>query len=178
MDLFEKNIKAIRKIATNLYVLSDRRYEIDELINEAWIKFHNTVKGNDKLLKNPKLIHKRVHFDMVDYMREKDGARLSKKPSSFISPINEDGENILEDITGDIDNNFTSFENRDLLIALNRRVKLTKREWTIIRSYFYGEKTLKEAGQEIGTTETWACRCQKTAIKKYKDCAKKFNFQN
>ena len=64
---FEKLIPEITRIARKISIFWNNKFEINELVNEAWIKgihFNST---------DIPLILRRAKFDMIDYIRRQTG---------------------------------------------------------------------------------------------------------
>ena len=160
---FEKLVPEITNIAKGLSSFWNNKFEVNELVNEAWIK-RKRLKSTDI-----PLILRRAKFDMIDYIRCQEGRlqsfdkngeaveRRKYKPKHitnivFTDDDNEEHKSLIFDSPVE-DNNLLSLENKELIDILLEET--TDREETVIRKYFLEEKSLKEVGEEMGRL-----RCQ------------------
>ncbi len=150
---FENLVPEITNIAKGLSSFWNNKFEVNELVNEAWIK-RKRLKSTDI-----PLILRRAKFDMIDYIRCQEGRLQSidengkkrYKPKHitnivFIDDNNEEQKAFIFDRPVE-DKSFLSLENKELIDILLEET--TDREETVIRKYFLEEKSLKEVGKEM-----------------------------
>ena len=190
MDLFVQNMDAIRRVANKVARKSGYRFEVDELINAAYIAFDVAITNN------PALIEKhfsrklstflfRVGSDMKDYVRTqtrlKTRQRREEKGTHFPEMITtsfqvkkrddySSEQSIYEPIEADC--HITDAARKDYIANLCWNSSLTDEDWKIIQGYFYEEKSLKQVGKEIGKSEAATCKRKQKVLKKLLTCAK------
>jgi RNA polymerase sigma factor (sigma-70 family) len=183
MDTFVENLEKIRAIAKKINEIHSNYYNEDELINEAFIGYNRSITNNselkDKFKTNIRMFLSRVKWDIKDYIRNKSKLKNKQRREnkgqfyplsvnfSALNTTEEEGQVKKSFNPSCIDDNFKKIDNIDLLDCLNSKVKLTNREWRIIQTYFYGEKTLKEIGKKEGISDNRVCTCKTEIIKKY-----------
>jgi RNA polymerase sigma factor (sigma-70 family) len=185
-DLFMENINKIRPIAEKIVSYNSSKFEVDELVNEAYIGFHRAITNNPEVFSTGwQRVLSRAKFDMLDYVRKKNGSRRKevdkrcsvgkrvKLASIYSMPFqrNDDKEvNVFFEPVSQEDC-FEAFENEDFLDCLLSRVHLTNDEWTIIQSYFYEENYLQDVGKEIGLSEARTSQKKKYMIERLNEAA-------
>lgn len=185
MDIFVKNMDAIRTVALHYHHLFKGKYEVEELINEAYIKFDRAVTNNPKIIEekfsNPKLLLTRVKNDIKDFIRDDTKFRTRQRweksgkafPEfkSYSFQVDKDSDTEFFEPTS----HYTEYdiEREDLFDALFAKVELSKDEWEIIQRYFYEEKPMKKVGEEIGFSEAAIYNKTTKMCKKLLTCAER-----
>lgn len=146
-DIFVKNMETIKKIARNFSYRYDNKFEVDELINAAYIGFNRAITNNPALIEKQfsklNILLFRVKCDMIDYINKELGLRR-ENPILFIQlpvihvPVTEWG--------------YKSIDTRDHVEHLIST--LSDEDWIIIQGYFYDEKPLKQIGEDLGINES------------------------
>ena len=155
MDLFVEHINKIRPIAKKIADYNGDRFDVDELVNEAYMGYHRAITNNPEVFSTGwQRVLSRAKFDMFDYVRKTLGLRhVNHIDFVHMSYQRDDDDERTFFEPQCQDSNFEAFEGDDFLDGLLKKVKLTNQEWTIIQSYFYEENTLKKVGTEIGLSE-------------------------
>lgn len=146
-DLFVKNMETIKKIARNFSYRYNNKFEVDELINAAYIGFDRAVTNNPALIEKQfsklSTLFFRVKCDILDYINKELGLRREQIPdiklfSELYFPLIEPG--------------YKAIDTRDHVEQLTST--LSDEDWIIIQGYFYDDKTLKEIGEDLGINES------------------------
>jgi len=127
-----------------------RIFEVDELINEAWIRGFNSNRPNKAQFL------KRSYWDMQDYIREKMGRSVKKRDKLVANSVFEkDGKitNLFE--IAACEEEFNRIDNRELLELLLKEISYLKLE--TIKYYFMEEKTLNEISKIYGVADNAIC---------------------
>ena len=186
-DLFVENLPAIKYVAYKLAKESYFKYDVDELVNVAYISYDKAITNNPSLVEGvfSKLgcFFFRVKSDMIDYMRNQSRSRMKKyreekgkkyktvpKILPFPSRKNEDGK-IISYEPSCTEQGYAEVDTEDYLDELFMRVNLTPNEWHLIQGYFYDEMTLKEVGKEINLTESRMVQVKTKIKEKLLACA-------
>jgi RNA polymerase sigma factor (sigma-70 family) len=182
MDLFVKNLTKIKGIARNVSARHCDMYEVDELVNAAYISYDRAITNNPALIEEkfsiPKILFYRVSRDMLSYIRDESKLRIKQrmedkkidipkfKTTSFQAVKEDDNfkESIFEPY--EVDKGFAQVEIRDYVYDLCSFAPLSDEEWRIIQGYFYEEKPLLQIGKEMGYAEGTICNKKKKMLKK------------
>ncbi|MCD6436260.1 MAG: sigma-70 family RNA polymerase sigma factor [Clostridiales bacterium] len=163
---FEEVENILYKQAHKIRCLFPNKYELDELVNEVW------VKGSIHKLDNIKYVASRAHWDMIDYLRKVEGRKITKNGKqvnslSFrtnmhdIKPWSEHSNDMFEYISSRED--FTKLiDNNDEIEHLFRC--LNKKEIKLLTEFFINEKSLIEVGEIFGVTGPRISNAKKKAI--------------
>ena len=178
MDLFVENLDAIKRVARKIVKTWGNRFDVDELVNAAYIGFDRAVTNNPSLLNTQfnkvNILCSRAKLDMKDYIGVETGVKRKHKITlKYLSTIASDDWRNADFCSFDmIDTTcpFDEFENSDLLDALFDRVLLTDSEWSIIQGYFYEERTLKNISIELGLSEARVSNKKREILKKLNTC--------
>jgi RNA polymerase sigma factor (sigma-70 family) len=176
---FEDIILELKQTAGKFISLWNGRFDIDELVNEAWIRCPFKEEKVDIAL-----ILKAAKLDMLDYIRDQIGRDKHyfggkcksvkyKKPlliTNIDSPSDSFGfyahkETILDKEI--IDKNLEKLEIEDEILKFIGTIGSSKRR-DIIINYFLNEMTLKEVGCKIGISESRVCTLMKKTLEKYR----------
>lgn len=166
---FEQLEKILYKQAHRVKKFFPNRYEVDELVNEVW------VKGNIQKLDNIKYVATRAYYDMIDYLREVEGRQFMRKGVFYNRPkYVTNMHNIKRKFDPDAEHDFfddvASERRTDIETMIDKEQAeyilscLPEREAEILRVYYFGEKNLKEVGKELGITEGSVCKIRKRAL--------------
>jgi RNA polymerase sigma factor (sigma-70 family) len=182
MDLFEKNLSKIKSIAYQINMRHNQMYEIDELVNAAYVMFDRAITNNPALIEEqfstPKILFYRVSRDMVDYIRNESKFRIKQrmeakdldiptfKTTSFQKAERDSEQRDCPFEPYSIDAGYAQVEIKDYVGELCELTPLSDDEWAIIQGYFYDDKSLKQIGQEIGYAEGTICTKKKKMLKK------------
>jgi len=148
----------------------NRRFEVDELVNEVWA--HGKVQQMD----NIKLASNRAKFDMMDYVREQTTGRIMRKGvyghrPKMISNIfahrsdqyetNHTERSMVENLLQDYDTN--TIEDKDEIDFFMQFP--SDRQRMLITMHFLDGKTKKEISEELGIALPTVCNTIKRGIK-------------
>jgi RNA polymerase sigma factor (sigma-70 family) len=182
MDFFFEHLKGIQQMARKICRSYHGKYEVDELINVAWMDYQVMIEKYPfwtRSYRYPELIlYKRVRYDMLNYIRydlklkkkkilEKNGSHVPL----FISynAEDKDGEK-LSSFTGSYsDKGFDKVDNLELLEYLRTRMGLTDREWKILKYYFYNGYTDRLIAEKINISKSRVSQLRNQALKKCKE---------
>jgi RNA polymerase sigma factor (sigma-70 family) len=189
MDLFVKHLVKIKKIAQNIAARHGFYYEVDELINAAYLKYDRAITNNPALIEEQfskvTTFCYRVQMDMKDYIIDESKYRTKKRLADKDLPVPSFQSMSVTNSEGDAfdvdyyvqchshEEGYIQFENKDYLDELCKSAPLSDDEWAIIQGYFYDEKSLKEIGQEIGYAEGTICTKKQKLLKKLLTCSGK-----
>ena len=184
MDLFVKNLETIKSIALELHFLHGKRYEVNELVNAAYLGYKRAITNNPSLIEGKfsriTTFFFRVKSDMKDYIRDETKKRIKDRmenkgvpvpnflTNSFQAPKEED-QDFFE--PSNTEYGYEEYEISDFLDRVFMEVHLDNDEWDIIQGYFYDEKTLKEVGKDIGLSEGRVCKIKKDMLNKIQPTA-------
>ena len=186
MDLFLKHLNQIKQMAVKTKSRHYNLYEVDELINAAYVKYDRAVTNNPSLIEehffNIKTFLYRVQMDMRDYIREESKSRINKRLEAkdlpvpkfqSISDYRSDGDfargyHAYEHST---EEGYAQIEAKDYVDELREKSSLSDSEWAVIQGYFYDEKTLKEISTEAGLSEGRICIKKQKVLKKLLTCS-------
>jgi len=181
MNLFDKHMDLIESVAARISILFKGKYEISELINEAYLKYNIAITNNPSLVEgkfsNIGIFLNRVKHDIKDFIREDTKFRKKQRweEQGYIFPTfattsfqreDEDGPVLHEPST-----NNENDVRKEFLDELFTKVELSDTEWAIIQGYFYSNKTMKEVGLEIGYAESTISNKNKKMCEKLLACA-------
>jgi RNA polymerase sigma factor (sigma-70 family) len=167
---FEEISHILYKQAHKVKRMFPNKYELDELVNEVWIK------GNIQKLSSVKFVAKRAYWDMVDYLRQIEGRQIMRKDVKYPRPsfrTNMHDISIKYNSEGGVDM-FENIENRDhvsINLVDNRdEIKhllkcLPQRDFKLLTDFFINEMRLKDVGKSLGICEAAACQAKGRAIK-------------
>lgn len=166
MDLFLKHLDKIKGIAISISAKFNNRFQVDELVNDSYIKLHRAITNNPALIeghfsKSSTLLF-RIKSDMLDYARTELKLR-AKDPPSFIPYLPEEGL-----VACSTESKFEETDNKDYVEELLLSCNLTDSEWSVIQGYFYDEISLKEMSKNMGMGETWICTKKKDLLDRIK----------
>jgi RNA polymerase sigma factor (sigma-70 family) len=175
---FEQVEKHLYKQAHRIRKKFPNKYELNELVNEVWLK------GGIQKVDDIRFVASRAYHDMIDYIRSIEGRHVMrgknyKEPKKgFIkkSLTNQhdiytrkafhNGDHFSHDFFSD-----QAYERRTDMDAMIDKEQveyilscLPKREVEVLRTYYFGEKDLKETGKELGITEGSVCNIRKRAL--------------
>ena len=160
---FEDIIEELKPIAKNLSIKCNKVLEPDELINEAWIKSTISKRSTKKQIKI------RAVWDMRDHIRNVIGGKGRTKKFKLITNVGKTLKktNIFFD-RETIDNNLKRLEDKELLIKLLMSCP-TKRQLEAIKLCYFEGKTIKEAGNILGTNSPTISKLLSAGRKKCKE---------
>ena len=186
-DLFVENLDAVKYVAYKLAKESSFIYNVDELVNAAYISYDKAITNNPSLVEGvfSKLgcFFFRVKSDMKDYIlkqsnfrmkkyTEEKGKRYKTVPEILPFPVKKDEDGVWGECElSCTEHGYKEVETEDYLDELFMRVELTPDEWHIIQGYFYDEMTMKEIGEEINLTESRISQKKRIIEKKLLACA-------
>jgi RNA polymerase sigma factor (sigma-70 family) len=174
----------IEKIAEKMVNYWHGKFEVEELIDTAYIKYRTAIENNpslvDSVFSNLTTFLWRVKNDMKDYIKKQTGIRTKEKKKmlantithSFQRPDDDNGNHgcISFFEPQSIDKGQESVDNCELLNEIFKKVELTDREWKVIQGYFWEGKTTKEVGIELGSADKNAsgttCNIKNKIVKK------------
>jgi len=146
-SIFEKNIEEIKMIARKISKQFYNRFEVDELVNAAWVGFDRSISNNPALIKDKfsklSTLLFRVRCDILDYVKKELDLRKVHVPNFMSS------SELHVPIT---DLGYNEVDNRDHVEQLTST--LSDEDWSIIQGYFYDEKPLKDIGKDLGISES------------------------
>lgn len=185
MDIFVKHLDSIKAIAENIASLHGNRFEVDELVDIAYVGYDRAITNNPSLMelfsnKVGSLMF-RVKSDMKDYIREQTSFRRKNRvdfiSSSFQTRLEDTGDRNTEPFLEPscTEKTYEEKENIDLLEAIFNKVELTDDEWYIIQSYFYEEKTQKDIAEVLNCSNSNVCLKTKQILNKLSSCAHQHN---
>jgi RNA polymerase sigma factor (sigma-70 family) len=172
MDIFVKNLVSIRAVARKAALRYGNRYQVDELVNVAYIGYDRAITNKPSLLETFKKITSllfRVKSDIIDYIRHDTQFRRKNKlnvTTCSFRPSSEEESSwepsctekvVLEDI-----------EEANLLLM---NTTLTDDEWFIIQQYFYEDVPLKTVGKRLGLGESAIWKRRAKMYEKLLACA-------
>lgn len=164
-------IEDIRAMARNLSIRWDNQFDVDELVNEAWMR---SLKDN---ISDTPLIMRRAKFDIIDYIRQEVGKEQVKengkikyktrKRNRFVTNIDSSISNRLTHHFFDReydDPNLLTLENNEIItLVLSEQNEKHKK---LIKEYFLNEKTFSQIAEETHTTKGYVCQLVHSGIKK------------
>lgn len=176
MPCFLDVLPQIKKVAKRMNRLWFNKFEVNELVNEAWIR------GKKYKNADAAFLVRRANLDMIDYIRECMGRqkyfingewveRKNKIPyfhtniDSFSScGKNEHShtENILHAPTED--KNLLRFEHKELIVKALDGLSSSLSVMTVIK-YYLEQKNLKQVGEEMGLSESTVSKRVKKSIR-------------
>ena len=177
-DIFIENFEAIRRIAQRILRNHKNFYEVDELINAAYIAYDKAIT------KRPLLINEqydrlstflfRVKMDMKDYIRDKSKFQIKQRmkdkrikvPSFYNSFYDNSEDGYKRFISFNTEQGYENIDNIDYLDKILKISNLSDFEWKIIQGYFYDERTIKDVGKNIGFSESRICEKIKEILKR------------
>lgn len=180
MDLFLQNIDKIRKVVEFIVRDYDYKFEVDELINIAYIGYCRAVKNNGSLVysqfNNIHILIRRVRYDIKDYIREQRKVRVKEKMervgievpqfyNSSFQPYNED-DKIAYITPGDNEEGYEDVDIRDTLDYLMNNSGLTEVERKVIYSRYGIGKTIEETANIMGRSPSGINDIRKSAMEK------------
>jgi RNA polymerase sigma factor (sigma-70 family) len=156
--IFKEIENHLYKQALRIHTKYPNKCEIDELVNEVWIK------GNIQKLDNIKYVSRRAYFDMIDYMRKKEGrdfmrggvyTHRSKEINNMHGVDSGSGPNNSHDFNDDFFNavedtkekNEIDVDNKDLVEYIFSCI--SEKDSNVLRKYYFEELTLKEIAAEL-----------------------------
>lgn len=171
---FEQVEKHLYKQAHKIRKIFQNRYELDELVNEVW------VRGKIQKLNDIRFVAKRAYFDMVDYVRSIEGRhtmrgenyRAPKKGFIKKSLTNQHDRFKMSypDMEQDFFNSLPYEGRTDTEVMIDKEQAeyilscLPKREAEVLRKYYFEEKNLKEIGKELGVAEVTVSSTRRRAL--------------
>ncbi len=163
---FEEIEKNLYKQAHKICKRFPGKYEVNELVNEVWLM------GDVQRVKNIKFVAARAYFDMICYIRRKEGRKAMRKgvvndrPKYLTNMSKKDRygteqsffywqEDLRENGTKEVD------DRDEVEYALSfLPEKLSK----ILRLYYFEEMSLKEIGKSMGLSECRISVLRKKAL--------------
>jgi len=180
MDSFVENLSQIKNIARRIIAQHCGIYEVDELVNAAYVKFDRAITNNPALIeeKFSKLstFFYRIKMDMKDYIRDESKFRIKQRlekkgldvpdfaTASFQVPEDENIHDFFEPFNTEY--GYAQVEIKDYIHELCSFTPLSDDEWAIIQGYFYDERPLKEVSEEIGVKQCTGSLKKKKMLKK------------
>jgi len=168
---FEKIQGLLYKQALKIRQLFPNKYEIDELVNEVWLK------GSIQKLSNPKYIATRAYWDMIDYIRSIEGGQFmrikSKNPrpkhlTNFhgyemgVNPDDDDNDLFQRIPSSYGQEGMKRIDDEDEVNNLLKTV--THKRRLLLEQYFLKEMTLVEIGEITGNSDSCVCTKKTEAI--------------
>jgi len=169
---FEEVLPAITAVASHLSYVWQRKFEVDELVNEAWIR------GSDVKQADAPLLVSRAKLDMIDYIRHQlgrvgtylyKGQVKHKKPhpvyiTNLDSEAQEEFNHPNSFFDGEkTDKNLEHLENEELLMKLLLHEPSPEQLASIFYHYFE-EMTLREVGGILNRSESNICQLVKKGL--------------
>lgn len=170
---FEQIENILYRQAHLLHKKFPNKYEIDELVNEVW------VKGSIQKVNNIKYIAARAYWDMLDYIRVGMGRKICKNKvekdrPKFITNMHDHGfysNDLIDDFFADKEDyrnndiNFVDYKDElDYILT-----SLPEQEREILSMYYLEELTLKEMGEKLNLLSpkisTWKKQIEQKVIK-------------
>lgn len=162
---FKNSIPEIRKIALRVNSNFGHKFEIDELVNESWIR----GEFGDREIDIPILLRE-AYFRMIDYTRfvtgrkyryDKDGVKkeIKLKRPKYLTNLDTDnderepGNNLdsfLDMKCSVMDEGCEAVDNKDLMDYIISESEPTTKQAQVLRKHFLEGKTLGEVGKELG----------------------------
>jgi len=166
---FKEALPQLRALANKIVERWGDEFEVDELVNEAWI----LSEHKDEAIDLPLLL-RTVHLDMIDYVRKRIGRKQlkAKRPKYITNTTDSDSQrdnpenghqnDFLSSYFSIADNWNEEFENRDLIEFL---LSVTPPKQTeVLRKYFLEQKSLIEVGKELGLADSSICNLKKAGL--------------
>ena len=172
MNLFTQDLEKIKKIAEKISFQYNNHFEVDELVNAAYIGFRNAISLNPDLLfaERFKMLY-RAKKDILEYIRKELKNRKKYNIKFFnVSSLQSD-ETILQAEPLCKENGYSKVEDSDFLNVLFEKSQLSSTDWAIIQGYFYDERMLKTIGEDIGLSESRICNRKKEICNRLKEVA-------
>ncbi len=183
MDLFIHNLEKIRKVVGFIVRDYHYRYDVDELINSAYISYRTAIKNNPSLVydqfNNIHILLKRVRYDIQHYIRTERKVRVKQKMekvgltvplfyNATFLPLN-DKKTDKCPIPVEEEERYEDIDIRDTLDYLMNNSGLTDIEKKVIYSRYGVEKTIKETAGMMGISASSVNNVRKTAMEKIQD---------
>lgn len=178
---FVEMIKNIQGLAHNICQYWGHRFDVDELVNEAW------MRSKDRDHTDPPLIMRAAKMDMIDYIRKVVGRKSyylkgKKIPAtkrinfitncdSFKEEEGNNGHSILEKVYHD--KSFDEVDNKELISVILS--KLFSRQAEIIVNYYLEERNLTESSEMIGVGQSRGSTFLKQSRKECLDILKQLD---
>ena len=184
MDLFVENLDKIRKVVE--FIARDYHgcYEVNELVNAAYISFNTAVKNNPSLVytkfSNTNILLKRIRYDVRHYIREQRKIRVKQKMervgmavplfcSSSFQPDNEDDKIAYIAPPNDREDSYEDVDTKDTLDYIMTNSGLTETERRFIHIRFIQENTMEETANIMGRSVSSMNTYRKEAMEKIQD---------
>ena len=166
---FEEIKNILYKQAHRIQKIFPNRCELDELVNEVWIK------GDIQKLTNCKYISRRAFFDMMDYIRKQYGRNVMRnnviknRPKEDTnmhgfghSPNEHESYDFFETIKDHRRGDVSRIEDKDQVKYILSC--LPEIESKVLRKYYLEELTLKEIGKKFKLSESRISAIRKEAL--------------
>ena len=170
---FEQVENILYKQAHKVHEVWLNKYEVDELVNEVWLK------GDIQKLNNIKFVSSRAYWDMIDYIRISEGRDLIRKSGIIKRPkyINNmhdilhdresssrKGYDFFDDIESKEQDISKFIDNKDEIDYLLKC--LPKKKRIILEKYFLEGMSLTEVGEILGLKDVTVCNFKRMAIER------------
>ena len=179
MDVFEKNLGAIENIAKNLVYYHKGRFEVDELVNAAYLNFNTAITNNPRIIikyeEDTRYFCIRVQLDMRNYIRKELGLR-NKHQIEVVSMTYQDSPKDM--LNGEISGSFETLidepgykriDNIDFIEHIIHNFNFTDTEIKILRGYYIDKKKAKDIARDCGLETSYISTKKKALLKKLRD---------
>ncbi len=181
MDLFVDNLDKIRKVVEFIVRDYHYRYEVNELVNTAYISYRTAIKNNPSLVysqfNNIHVLINRVRFDIRDYVREQRKLRVIEKMeragievplfcSTSFQSYDEDDKIAHVAPPDNREDSFEESDTKDTLDYIMNNSGLTAVEKEVIYSRYAVGKTIKETANIMGRSPSGINDIRKSAMEK------------
>lgn len=192
MDLFIKNLDEIRKLVTLIARDYKNRYQVDELLNAAYIGFKRAIANNPSLsdtqFRHLHILKYRVRCDIKDYIRyerkdkmkkrlENEGLHFPVMLNASFLPINHESGDINntkdKHYILDYEEGLADFDRIDALHYLMNNSGLTNIEKRVIYLYFFQENDIRTVADILGRSKSGINNVKIRALKKIQSKAEK-----
>jgi len=156
---FEELKPYLYKWAIHFFKFYKDRFEINELINEVW------VKGNAQKMSTLQLAGNRIKYDMLDYIRRENGRKrivkgeFKKRPiflTNIRSYLDTDKETSFFDKQNIYFKGFVELENKEEIDHLLNFLSIYEQQF--IYYYYYKNMTIAEIGKKINLSSGHVCQ--------------------
>ena len=169
---FEEIMPAMLKWA---YYFANHRFDPWELINSAWAYGKVRFLPKSKV----KLASKRIKYDMIDYMRNRDGLKARRHAEKTGNPLPAIGNfseleaitNAKTPIADSLPAKTTLIDDiatKDVLDFLTNRPSLSRTDKLILKLYFIKGFTMLEIAEIIGVSESRVSQIRKNLLERLK----------
>lgn len=170
---FEQIEKVLYKQAHRIRRKFPNRYELDELVNEVW------VKGSIQKLDDIRYVASRAYYDMIDYLRTIEGRDFmrggtfhnrAKHITNYHDIYRYSADNSSDGFEHDFFNDLAYKGRTGTEVMIDEEQAeyilscLPERESEVLRKYYFEEKNLKEVGKELCMAEGTVSSIRKGAL--------------